>query len=50
MGKGGEVCQRRIELDLFDKKVSIHRYLSKHSKIPIWRIRWQVGVKYIQLK
>ena len=42
--------KEELKLDLFDKKVSIHRYLSKHSKIPIWRIRWQVGVKVYTIK
>lgn len=50
MGKGGKVCQEELKLDLFDKKVVIHRYVSKHSKIPIWRIRWQVGIKVYTIK
>ena len=42
--------KEELKLDLFDKKVSIHRYVSKHSKIPIWRIRWQVGIKVYTIK
>ena len=45
-----KLVKEELKLDLFDKKVSIHRYLSKHSKIPIWRIRWQVGVKVYTIK
>ena len=42
--------KEELKLDLFDKKVSIRRYVSKHSKIPIWRIRWQVGIKVYTIK
>ena len=42
--------KEELKLDLFDKKVVIHRYVSKHSKIPIWRIRWQVGIKVYTIK
>ncbi|WP_254919400.1 hypothetical protein [Prevotella jejuni] len=42
--------KEELKLDLFDNKVFIHRYVSKHSKIPIWRIRWQVGIKVYTIK
>ena len=45
-----KLVKEELKLDLFDKKVVIHRYVSKHSKIPIWRIRWQVGVKVYTIK
>ena len=42
--------KEELKLDLFDNKVFIHRYVSKHSKIPIWRIRWEVGIKVYTIK
>ena len=45
-----KLVKEELKLDLFDKKVFIHRYVSKHSKIPIWRIRWQVGIKVYTIK
>ena len=45
-----KLVKEEMKLDLFDNKVFIHRYVSKHSKIPIWRIRWQVGIKVYTIK
>jgi hypothetical protein len=45
-----KLVKEELKLDLFDNKVFIHRYVSKYSKIPIWRIRWQVGIKVYTIK
>ena len=36
--------KEELKLDLFDKKVFIHRYVDEETKTPIWDIHHQVGL------
>ena len=41
--------KEELKLDLFDNKVFIHRYVSKHSKF-LYGDSWQVGIKVYTIK
>ena len=42
--------KEELKLDLFDKNVSIRRYVSDKTNIPVWVIHYKVGSNIVSIK
>ena len=42
--------KEELKLDLFDKNVSIRRYVSDKTNIPVWIIHYKVGSNIVSIK
>ena len=46
----GIKVKEELKLDLFDKNVSIRRYVSDKTNIPVWVIHYKVGPNIVSIK